>query len=417
MSEEEKKRMKQKLSKKEDFEKLSFDFDDEENHLIESIKILRKEFRETNSLKTIVEIIEKQEQLINICLNKVNKNNIEKLYKNIKNLFYLYVYILANYIQKNKNKSRQYLQKIEKYMNLFKSYGTNYIKSLLMIFKDDTFNERISEIVYICIKIYQDILNNEAYNKSALYYTNEILELIETFKNSIYSSSLKSTFNQIEKECQLKKLSSIPISTEENIKVNTEDDYLNKLYESFSLEQALFAMDQNTYTIENLGTKTNSKYEQGIRALLLTRLITLQLLFLKSPNLLKLNKMIKEAIECINSVGLKPYNNKWINTLYINKTKIEKLIKENKQKGKKKIEDWQTDIMGDNDEQNKKFLVHIQTNYFNEKFNEKLKGKTVKDLYDSNDINDKIRLKRSMSMAIDNCSKEEPEKKIFFWKL
>lgn len=418
MSEEEKKRMKQKLSKKEDFEKLSFDFDEKENHLIESIKNLKKEFIETNSLKTINEIIEKQEQLINICLNAVNKNNIEKLYKNIKNLFYLYEYILANYLQRNKNKSKQYLQKIEKYMNLFKSYGTNYIKSLLMIFKDVTDSKRISEIVYICIKIFQDIINSESYNKTALYYTNEILELIEIFKNSIYSSSLKSKFEQIEKECQLKKLISIPISTEENIKVNTEDDYLNKLYESFSLEQALFAMDQNTYTIENLGTKTNSKYEQGIRALLLTKLITLQLLFLKRPNLLKLYKMIKEAIECIKSAGLKPYNNKWINTLYINKTKIEKLEKENKQKGKqkgkKKIEEWQTDIKGDNDEENKKFLEHIQNNYFNDKFNEKLKGKTVRDLYDSNDENDKSKLKRCMSMAIDNCSREEPEKKSIF---
>ena len=163
----------------------------EEKYLLDTIKNLRKHFRETHEIKTFFEIKIKQEKLIDICRDEVNKDNVEKLYMNIQYLFYLYKYIFNNYYPNNKKESSEYIKKIKIYMNLFKSCGTYYLKSLLKIFKDDTCIERISQIVYNCIKIYKDILSDENNNKLALYYTKEILELTEKFKKSIFSSSLK----------------------------------------------------------------------------------------------------------------------------------------------------------------------------------------------------------------------------------
>ena len=409
MSEEERKRMNQKLNNKEFFEKITFN--NKEAYLIQSIKNLMKDFKKTLDIKTLDEIKEKQEEIINICMDEINKNNIEKLYKNIKYIFYLYKYIFVQYHKNNEYKSRQYLQKIEKYMNLFKVSGANYIKSLLMIFKDDTCIERISKIVHICIKIFQDILNDPNYKNLTMHYAKEILGLLQKFKSSIYSSTLKSKFEQIENECTLKSIP-IPISIEENIKENSEDDYLIKLYNTFTIEQALFALDQNTYTIQNLGAITDNSKEQAFRALLLTRVITLELLFLKKPEFQKLYKMTIEAIKLVNSLGLEPRKNKWIFTLYNNEKKIKKKLNEDEEKNKSKLESWTENVKGDNDEQNIRYLEFIQTNCYSEKFEKSLKGKTVKYLYKSKNKKDKETLRRSMSFAIEKIpGKEKPETK------
>ena len=410
MSEVEKERMKQRLSIKEYFEKLKGN--KEEKYLLDTIKNLRKHFRETHEIKTFFEIKIKQEKLIDICRDEVNKDNVEKLYMNIQYLFYLYKYIFNNCYPNNKKESSEYIKKIKIYMNLFKSCGTYYLKSLLMIFKDDTCIERISQIVYNCIKIYKDILSDENNNKLALYYIKEILELTEKFKKSIFSSSLKLEFEIIENDCKIKSTTQVPILIERDIKEKTQIDFLVEYYKSLSFEEVLSSFYQNSYTIQNLGHFSNGIYEKEIRALVYTRYITLELLFIKMPDLSNLKEMCKESIEYIKSAGLSKRNNKWIYTLLNNKIKIEKLISENERKNIKKMNKWRKEINGKNDKENIEFLEYIHSNYYTEEFKKMIDINRVKEMYESKNKDDKKKLRRTMSFAVDHIpGNDKPETK------
>ena len=301
-------------------------------------------------------------------------------------------------------------------MKVFKFYETYYVKSLLMIFKDDTCKERLSKIVHICINIYQEIINDENNKKLVPYYSKEILEILEKFKNITYYSE----FKEIENECKIK--SAIThISIEKEIKIKTEDNYLVNYYNSLSFEEILFALDQNTYTIKNLGYMTNAQYEKEIKALLLTKFVTLKILCFKKLNLHKLEEIINEAETYVKLAGLEPKKNKWIYTLYDNKITIEQKIYEQREINRSKMEEWQNDIDGNNDEENIEFFENIYSNYMTDKLKKKLDGKTPKNLYYSPIEDDKQKLKRSMSLVIDAIPEEDcreiKDKKNMFKKI
>ena len=175
--------MKEKMKKNQDFEKSKHN--EKEKELYQKMKLLSEDFEKEQNTTTLKEIENIQEQLIEISLNEINKNNLDKQYKQVKRLFKLYDFEFTNYYSQYKNLMNEYLQKIKKYMTLFKSSDAFYLKSLVKIFKDDKCENRISHIVYICINLYLESLKNGKNRKFSAFYYNESLELINFFKEKI----------------------------------------------------------------------------------------------------------------------------------------------------------------------------------------------------------------------------------------
>lgn len=144
-----------------------------------------QDYKDTRNLLSLKELEKVQENLIEISLNELNKNNIDKRYKNVKFLFNLYNFFFVNNFDEYKNLSNEYLTKIKKYMEIFKNDEPYYLKSLVLIFKDDNYANRISQIVYHCINLYLEYLQNSKNKKFSSYYYNEILDLIKIFGNKI----------------------------------------------------------------------------------------------------------------------------------------------------------------------------------------------------------------------------------------
>ena len=117
MNDEDKERMKRRLSAKEYFEKSAGN--EEEKYLIETIKNLRINFKQTHDMKTFFDIKGKQEKLIEICMNETNKNNIEKFYMNCQYLFYIYNFIFLNYFKNKMSSSEEYFKKNRKIFESF----------------------------------------------------------------------------------------------------------------------------------------------------------------------------------------------------------------------------------------------------------------------------------------------------------
>lgn len=92
MHQEEIEKMIKKLENKNDFEENKIN--QEEKELVEKRKFLIQDYKDTKSLPSLKEIEKIQEKLIEISLNKSNKNNIDKKYANVKFLFNLYNFFL-----------------------------------------------------------------------------------------------------------------------------------------------------------------------------------------------------------------------------------------------------------------------------------------------------------------------------------
>ena len=130
------------------------------------------------------------------------------------------------------------------------------------------------------------------------------------------------------------------------------------------------------------------------------------------PDLSNLKEMCKKAIEYIKSAGLRKRDNKWIYTLLNNKIKIEKLISENERKNIKKMNKWRKEINGENDKENIEFLEYIHSNYYTEEFKKMIDINRVKEMYESKNKDDKKKLRRTMSFAVDHIpGNDKPETK------
>jgi hypothetical protein len=183
-------KMIKKLQNKNDFEVNKID--QEEKELVEKKKLLIQDYKDTKNLPSLKEIEKIQEKLIEISLNKSNKNNIDKRYRNVKFLFNLYNYFFISYYNEYKSMSNEYVTKIKKYMDIFKNDESYYLKSLILIFKDDNYENRISQVVYYCINLYMQYLKNLKNIKISSCYYNDALDLIDIFRNKIDKSDLKS---------------------------------------------------------------------------------------------------------------------------------------------------------------------------------------------------------------------------------
>lgn len=351
MQQDEINKMIKKLENKKDFEENKID--QKEKELTEKKKLIIQDYKDTRNLPSLKELEKIQEKLIEISLNDFNKNNIDKRYKNIKFLFNLYNFFFTNYYNEYKNLSNEYLAKIKKYMNIFKNDEPYYAKSLVLIFKDDIYANRISQIVYHCINLYLEYLKNSKNKKFSSYYYNEALDLIKTFRNKINESDLKDKLLGIENNCKIEK---------DKILIEIEDKNKNTI-KNLSNEEALSAIDQYTYVIENYGTPNENTpiKEKELRAYLLAKLVHLELNFLNYKDLKKLKKMVEESLSLAEACNLTHETDPWVRNLIEMKEKITKKINEQEKNSSNEINNslnqmMEKDIKGNDDRENIEFL-------------------------------------------------------------
>ena len=348
--------MKKKLENKADFEENKIN--QKEKELVEKKKFLIQEYKDTRNLPSLKELEKIQEKLIEISLNELNKNNIDKRYKSVKFLFNLYNFFFTNNYNEYKNLSNEYLAKIKKYMEIFKNDEPFYLKSLVLIFKEDNFSNRISEIVYICINLYLEYLKNSKNKNFSAYYYNEALDLIKIFRNKINESNLKNKLLDIEKICQIEK---------DKILIENENKQKSTI-KNITNEEALSAIDQYTYVIENYGTPDENTpiKEKEIRAYLLAKLVHLELNFLNYKDLKKLKKMTEESLSLADACNLTNETDPWVQNLIEMKEKITKKINEQEKNEFEKISNtlnqmMAKDINGDDDKENIEFLKMLDS--------------------------------------------------------
>ena len=247
LSKNEIKNMNNRLLKNEYFEKDIIN--KKEKDLCDEITFLFDEFENTNSLFDFIKIIEVQEKLVDI----IDVDKIEKKFENVKYLFKLYNNLFANYkdYQTNKKKYLNFLEKIKKYMSIFKDVDPFYLKSLIFIFKDDKYQKRFIEILHFSILLIIDNIKSGKNNKKISFYYDEILDLINDFKKNIENSDLKEKFNSIEHESKLER---------EKLKFKFWPQDL-------TIEEANSSIDQLSYIIENVIYSSNKKsmlYEKDL---------------------------------------------------------------------------------------------------------------------------------------------------------
>jgi len=258
--------------------------------LCDEITFLFDEFENTNSLFDFIKIIEVQEKLVDI----IDFDKIEKKFENVKYLFKLYNNLFVNYkdYQTNKKKYLNFLEKIKKYMLIFKDVDPFYLKSLIFIFKDDKYQKRFVEILYFSISLIIDNIKSGKNNNKISYYYDEILDLINDFKKNIENSHLKEKFNTIEHESKLER---------EKLKFKFWPQDL-------TIEEANSSIDQLSYIIENVTYSSNKKsmlYEKDFRAFFLTKLISLKLFYNINNDLKNLKKYAEEALKLVKERKIK----------------------------------------------------------------------------------------------------------------
>jgi len=261
-----------------------------EKDLCDEITFLFDEFENTNSLFDFIKIIEVQEKLVDI----IDVDNIEKKFESVKYLFKLYNNLFVNYkdYQTDKKKYLKFLEKIKKYMLIFKDVDPFYLKSLIFIFKVDKYQKRFAEILYFSILLIIDKIKSGKNNNKISYYYDEILDLINDFKKKIENSHLKEKFNSIEHESKLER---------EKLKFKFWPQDL-------TIEEANSSIDQLSYIIENVTYSSNKKsrlYEKNFRAFFLTKLISLKLFYIKNNDLKNLKKYAEEALKLVKERKIK----------------------------------------------------------------------------------------------------------------
>ena len=400
-------KMIKKLQNKNDFEVNKID--QEEKELVEKKKLLIQDYKDTKNLPSLKEIEKIQEKLIEISLNKSNKNNIDKRYRNVKFLFNLYNYFFISYYNEYKSMSNEYVTKIKKYMDIFKNDESYYLKSLVLIFKDDNYENRISQVVYYCINLYMQYLKNLKNIKISSCYYNDALDLIDIFRNKIDKSDLKSQFVTLEKNCKIGRDKLL-------IEVESKNNVVKK---NLSNEEILSAIDQYSYVIENYGTPNENtpKKEKELRAYLLAKLVHFEFNFLNIKDLQKLKRMTEEALLLAEQCNLTQETDSWVKNLIEMKEKISKLIEE---RGKNEINNIRNslkqvkneDIKGDDDKENIEFLKMLDS----ELMKENKLDKTIENMYKEDPeklINRRLSI---ISKLPDSGDHEVKEKKNWFKK-
>ena len=400
-------KMIKKLQNKNDFEVNKID--QEEKELVEKKKLLIQDYKDTKNLPSLKEIEKIQEKLIEISLNESNKNNIDKRYRNVKFLFNLYNYFFISYYNEYKSMSNEYVTKIKKYMDIFKNDESYYLKSLVLIFKDDNYENRISQVVYYCINLYMQYLKNLKNIKISSCYYNDALDLIDIFRNKIDKSDLKSQFVTLEKNCKIGRDKLL-------IEVESKNNVVKK---NLSNEEILSAIDQYSYVIENYGTPNENtpKKEKELRAYLLAKLVHFEFNFLNIKDLQKLKRMTEEALLLAEQCNLTQETDSWVKNLIEMKEKISKLIEE---RGKNEINNIRNslkqvkneDIKGDDDKENIEFLKMLDS----ELMKENKLDKTIENMYKEDPeklINRRLSI---ISKLPDSGDHEVKEKKNWFKK-
>ena len=361
------------------------------------------------NLPSLKEIEKIQEKLIEISLNESNKNNIDKRYRNVKFLFNLYNYFFISYYNEYKSMSNEYVTKIKKYMDIFKNDESYYLKSLVLIFKDDNYENRISQVVYYCINLYMQYLKNLKNIKISSCYYNDALDLIDIFRNKIDKSDLKSQFVTLEKNCKIGRDKLL-------IEVESKNNVVKK---NLSNEEILSAIDQYSYVIENYGTPNENtpKKEKELRAYLLAKLVYFEFNFLNIKDLQKLKRMAEEALLLAEQCNLTQETDSWVKNLIEMNEKISKLIEEG---GKNEINNIRNslknvnnkDIKGDDDKENIEFLKMFDSEFMKEN---KL-DKTIENMYKEDPeklINRRLSI---INKLPDSGDSEVKEKKNWFKK-
>jgi len=270
--------------------------------------------------------------------------------------------------------SNEYVTKIKKYMDIFKNDESYYLKSLVLIFKDDNYENRISQVVYYCINLYMQYLKNLKNIKISSCYYNDALDLIDIFRNKIDKSNLKSQFVTLEKNCKIERDKLL-------IEIESKNNVVKK---NLSNEEILSAIDQYSYVIENYGTPNENtpKKEKELRAYLLAKLVHFEFNFLNIKDLQKLKRMAEEALLLAEQCNLTQETDFWVKNLIEMKEKISKLIEE---RGKNEINNIRNslkqvkneDIKGDDDKENIEFLKMFDSEFMKEN---KL-DKTIENMY------------------------------------
>ena len=371
--------------------------------------MLIQDYKDTKNFPSLKEIEKIQEKLIEISLNKSNKNNIDKRYRNVKFLFNLYNHYFISYYNEYKSMSNEYVTKIKKYMDIFKNDESYYLKSLVLIFKDDNYENRISQVVYYCINLYMQYLKNLKNIKISSCYYSDALDLIDIFRNKIDKSNLKSQFVTLEKNCKIERDKLL-------IEIENKNNVVKK---NLSNEEILSAIDQYSYVIENYGTPNENtpKKEKELRAYLLAKLVYFEFNFLNIKDLQKLKRMTEEALLLAEQCNLTQETDSWVKNLIEMNEKISKLIEEG---GKNEINNIRNslknvnnkDIKGDDDKENIEFLKMFDSEFMKEN---KL-DKTIENMYKEDPeklINRRLSI---INKLPDSGDSEVKEKKNWFKK-
>ena len=100
MNKEEINKMKDRLNKKNEFEKTIIN--QKEKELIEKMYLSVQNYEQNPDLSTLIEIEKIQEQLVEISLDINNKYNSDKQFNTVKKLFKLYDYIFSTHFEEYK---------------------------------------------------------------------------------------------------------------------------------------------------------------------------------------------------------------------------------------------------------------------------------------------------------------------------
>ena len=408
MNNEQIKKMKDRLGKNNEFEKTKIN--QKEKELSEKMTLLTQDYQKNRDLSTLKEIEKIQEQLVEISLDKNNKYNTDKQFNAVKRLFQLYDYIFTKYCDQYKNLTNEYLKKIEKYMSFFKitENNNNYLSTLLKIFEKDKYEKRLSHIIYICINLYIDSLKDEKNKKFSSYYYNECLDIIRKFRNQINNSDLKEKFNEIEKICLIEKEKIV-------IENQTKSKNSNNNFKVLTPDQALYAIDNYSYIVENTW-KPSSKKEKAVRAFVITKLVHLELNYFQILDYEKLERMVNEAANLVNECQLSIETDSWIETLLESQSIIKQKLSDKKYDISSRLNSFSKEINGDNDNENIEFFEFINSNLIDDGKKDK-KSEDIKDLYNTEPQKLLAKAKKIISKFPDNEGEVKKKKNWFLTKI
>lgn len=286
-------------------------------------------------------------------------------------------------------------------MEIFKDGDPFYLKSLTLIFKDDKYKERLAEIVYYCIFLINGNIKTQNINKIFIsYYYDEILELMDIFKKLMENSKFKDIFKSLRKELMFER---------EKLKFKfwTKD---------LTLDEAISALDQVTYIIENISfskSKKSLSYEKSFRAFFITKLICLELTYFQNNDLNHFKKLKERAEEALKFVKDCKLEDAWTKNLWDAHKSISQKIEEKEKEALNSLrnsykymsENRINEIDGKNDDKNIEFFEFLFKKVF------KNSNVNIRNLYYNNKNNLKIMALRGINKLADS-TKEEKEFKI-----